>query len=120
MTEPNNPFVEALSHDKETIHANNATPAGTPFGEQYVNPAAEKFISGLATLLLVIGIVGCFILLLTAIAEFSDDEPATGWLLLGSGFGLLLASIIQWALLRVFVNISRNLFNIHSVLKERR
>lgn len=83
-----------------------------------VSPTAENTVNTIAALLLAVGIIGAVIGFFGGIIEFQDDEAAIGWAFLGGGFLVFLSGLISWAFLKVFVNISRNLYNINDVLHD--
>lgn len=76
-----------------------------------VNPSAEGVVNVIASLNLIIGILGFIVLLIVAI---SIEE----WLYFGIGAAALVVGIVEWAFLKVLVNISRSLYNVSASLKE--
>ena len=85
--------------------------------EQSVDPSAERFLDIVNTTLKIIGIVIVCIGVMISLAMVGDigEESLLG--VLGSIF-MLIAVLISWAIIKVFINISRNLFNISNHLKE--
>lgn len=83
--------------------------ANTPrnLGSHEVNPAAEKVVNSLANVILWIG---CIIAAFMVIYGLS----------VGVGIVIVVSVIVQWAFLRVVVNISRNLYNINEALRQRK
>ncbi len=114
--------MENLENDNAVLRDGaQAKGASNPTKEDlFVNPAAEKFVSGLAKVLLWLGIVVAVILFLASIALFSSYEAESAWVCLFVSVYCVFMSVFMWAFLRVFVNISRNLFNIHTALKDKR
>ena len=82
-----------------------------------VNPKAESILDGIATTVLIIGwliaIAGAFVGIMAAY-----EEEVVGYAVLGvlGGALILLIFYVIWARLKVIVNMSRNLFNIHEAL----
>lgn len=112
----NNSFIEAMGAEK---------PENAPQVEEIekiskyaVSPAAENTVNTVAGILLAIGILGAVIGFFGGVIEFTDDEAAAGWGFIGGGVVIFLAGLLEWAFLKVFVNISRNLYNINDVLHE--
>lgn len=112
----NNSFIEAMGAEKPEV---------TPEVEEIekiskyaVSPAAESTVSTVAGILLAIGIIGAVVGFFSGLIEFGDDEPAAGWAFLGGGLLIFLTGLLEWAFLKVFVNISRSLYNINDVLHE--
>ena len=83
-----------------------------------VNPKAEGILDGIATTVLIIGWVIAIIGAIVGIALAIEDEVAVYALLgvLGGALVLLIFYVI-WARLKVLINMSRNLFNIHEELQ---
>ena len=85
--------------------------------EQSVDPSAERFLDIVNTTLKIIGIVIVCIGVIISLAMV-DEIGEKGLLgVLGCLF-MLIAVLISWAIIKVFINISRNLFNISNRLKE--
>lgn len=99
-------------------HALNASrppqPDGDTTGPYSVNASAETVINILAILILIGGVIGSIAL----IAAGSDMRYGGEAMIIG-GITLLVIAVLQWAFLRILVNISRNLFNINSFLRSR-
>lgn len=81
-----------------------------------VNPRAESIADSVAGIILVLGwIVGIVIILFSIFAVVEDGE--TMYIFLSfAGIVYILLSYILWAFVKMFVNMSRNLFNIKSAL----
>lgn len=63
-----------------------------------------------------IGILGGGLAVLIGIIIVGEE--AIGGILIGAGIVALITGIISWAFLKLLVNISRNLFRIHDLLKK--
>ncbi|MDE6624161.1 MAG: hypothetical protein K2K30_07215 [Alistipes sp.] len=88
-------------------------PVQRRYSSHSTNSLAEIVINVLAILWLIVG-------LLASIAFFAlaaKEEPEALFMFLGI-FSIII-SLIQWAFVKIFVNISRNLFNINEFLRER-
>ncbi len=83
-----------------------------------VSPAAESTVNTIAGILLIIGCLGALVGLIGGLGQISDGDSTAGWGFLGGGLAFFLIGLIEWAFLKVFVNISRNLYNINAVLHE--
>ena len=92
--------------------------ANTPrnLGSHEVNPAAEKVVNSLANVILWIG---CIIAAFMVIYGLSVSA-LYGFAMLGVGIVIVVSVIVQWAFLRVVVNISRNMYNINEALRQRK
>lgn len=112
----NNSFIEAMRAEKPEIAPQ--VEEIEKISKYAVSPAAENTVNTVAGILLAIGILGAVIGFFGGIIEFSDDEAAAGWGFIGGGVAIFLAGLLEWAFLKVFVNISRNLYNINDVLHE--
>ena len=111
-----NPFVDLMGAEKQ-----QSTPQIEEIekiSKYAVSPTAENIVNGIAGFMLAIGLIALLVGLLGGMGEFSDGETALGWAFLGGGIVLFLISLVEWAFLKVFVNISRNLYNINDVLHE--
>jgi hypothetical protein len=84
--------------------------------EQSVDPSAERFLDIVNTTLKIIGIVIVCIGVIISLAMVDEmgEESLLG--VLGCLF-MLIGVLISWAIIKVFINISRNLFNISNRLK---
>lgn len=83
-------------------------------GEQLTNHIAENTLSKIASIVLWVGFIGSIIMFIVVFTSRYNDWS---YLLLVSAITIFIVSIIQWALLKVIVNISINLFNINATLK---
>ena len=124
--EEKDPFVDALNNEateKESVNVENETPkqfTQYPYDRYDVNPAAESIISTLATVILVVGCIGGFIIFVMCLAMVNNLGAGMIFAGLFGGGLFALIFVLQWAILRVVVNISRNLFNINDQLKKKR
>jgi len=111
-----NSFIEAMGAERT-----DPTPPEEEIekiSKYAVNPSAENTVSTVASILLAVGIICLVVGFFGALIEFAEDETAIGWAFLGGGLLLFLASWLEWAFLKMLVNISRNLYNINDVLHE--
>ena len=111
-----NSFIEAMGAEKPVV--TQEVEEVEKISKYAVSPAAESTVSTVAGILLGIGILAAVIGFFGGIIEFGDDESAAGWAFLGGGLLVFLTGVLEWAFLKVFVNISRNLYNINDVLHE--
>lgn len=103
-----NPFISAMENEKT---GKNDLQQFYNAQQYLVNPNAEKVVGIVASVNLIIGALGFFVLLIIAIGNYE-------WLYFGIGVGVLLCGVVLWAFLKVLVNISRNLYNVSETLKE--
>lgn len=111
-----NSFIEAM----EANRSETTSPAGGVgrISKYAVNPAAEGTVNTVAGILLAIGIIGGVIGLFGGMMAFNEDESRVAWSFIIGGLLIFLTGLMEWAFLKVFVNISRNLYNINDVLHE--
>ena len=84
--------------------------------QESVNSSAENVLNTVATIGLLVGIVASFILLVVGIGQIGDwneRDKIIGSILCGVSVLTLILSLIQWAFVKTFINISRNLFNLN-------
>ena len=112
----NNSFIEAMGAEKPEIAPQ--VEEIEKISKYAVSPAAENTVNTVAGILLAIGILGAVIGFFGGFIEFTEGETAAGWGFIGGGVVIFLAGLLEWAFLKVFVNISRNLYNINDVLHE--
>ena len=86
--------------------------------EQSVDPSAERFLDIVNTTLKIIGIVIVCISVMTSLVMVGDIGWEESLLVVFGSIFMLIAVLISWAIIKVFINISRNLFNISNRLKE--
>ncbi len=116
-TQENNSFIEAMNAEKPQSAPKTET-AETESVEKYaVSPAAESIVNTLANIPRVVGIVAGVVGCCLWIYLLFDYETAAAWAALVGGIVVLLNGLILWAFLKVFVNISRSLYNINDALK---
>lgn len=84
--------------------------------QESVNSSAENVLNTVATIGLCVGIVASIILLFTGFGQLGDwneRDKIIGSILCGVSVLTLILSLIQWAFVKTFINISRNLFNLN-------
>ena len=111
-----NPFLAAMEEEKQK--STPETKVVEEISKFAVNPVAEGTVNCVAGFMLAIGIIGCFILLILGFYQFDDGVDSLGWTFIGISIAVLLIGIVEWAFLKVFVNISRNLYNINAAIHE--
>lgn len=77
----------------------------TEESETKINDGAEKILGVYAVVALIVGIIAFFVCFIVA---FSIEE----WSLIGTGLGVFLATLVGFAFIKVFVNISYKLDNL--------
>ena len=82
-----------------------------------VDPSAERFLDGVNTTLKIIGIILACIGVIASIVMANELEEGCLIGIFGSLFMLIMV-LIAWATIKVFINISRNLFNINNRLEQ--
>lgn len=82
-----------------------------------VNPNAERVANGVAGFILVFSIIVGTICIILGIVLASDYMPQAGIPLVGAGVILILLGIVAWASIKLFVNISRSLYNINDSIQ---
>lgn len=85
--------------------------------EKVTGNGAEKTLKVFANIILVLGILASIILLLGGIAMVANYEPETGWPMIIAVLPVLFGSLVQWAFITVFCNISNNLREINRKMK---
>lgn len=95
--------------------------AGLNYSSHSTNSNAETIINIMATILLICGIIGGLAIIITGIESSSSYYygKETAIVSIIGGIAIIVVSIIQWAFIKIFINISRNLFNINDFLRER-
>lgn len=92
----------------------------TVISEYKVNPTAEKIVNTIANVILVVGIIAGIILLWVGITlkrEYNLDAYEIYGIIILITIIVIIASLVQWAFLKVYINISRNLYNVNAILK---
>ena len=84
--------------------------------QESVNSSAENILNTVATIGLCVGIVASIILLFTGFGQmgnWTERDQIIGLILCGVSVLTLVLFLIQWAFMKTFINISRNLFNLN-------
>lgn len=84
--------------------------------QESVNSSAENILNTVATIGLCVGIVASIILLFTGFGQMGnwrERDQIIGLILCGVSVLTLVLFLIQWAFMKTFINISRNLFNLN-------
>lgn len=114
------PFISAMSNEPEKasdVASMTEQKATTDNTITYpVDSGAETVVSTVAEALKWIGILGGGLTVLIGLVTVGEE--AIGGILIGAGIVALITGIISWAFLKLLVNISRNLFRIHDLLKK--
>lgn len=86
-----------------------------------VNPGAENTINAVAAVLLIVGIIVCAGCVVGGLIVTAGLGDAKAWLIgVGVGLLILLSYLVQWAFVKVIVNISRNLYNINASIQAKK
>lgn len=93
-------------------------PVQNGYSSHSTNATAETIINVLAALLLIAGVIGGFALIIEG-ANSSGGYYDAGPAQIVFGIIVIFISVIQWAFVKIIINISRNLFNINEFLRER-
>ena len=104
---------EPTQSQQQYIHNSNCSSA-----YESVDPSAERFLDIVNTTLKIIGIVIVCISVMTSLVMVGDIGWEESLLVVFGSIFMLIAVLISWAIIKVFINISRNLFNISNRLKE--
>lgn len=92
-----------------------------------VNSSAESILNIFSIILLVLGIIASISMIIAGIDVGTSIESTEdlaflpipkGLLLVVGGIIVLFATLIQWAIFKLFINISRNLFNLNYRMEE--
>ena len=78
-----------------------------------VSPGAENVVNVIAGIFLWGSIVAFVVTLVVGLYLATSEGESAGWIVAGCSVLLLPSGIISWAFLKVFVNISRSLYNIN-------
>jgi len=84
-----------------------------------VNSGAETVLNVLNTILFVVFILLSIAMVGIGIAQYGDGTPY-GIAVIAGGVVVFLSSLISWAVVKVVINISRNLFNINDALRSQK
>ena len=82
-----------------------------------VNPVAEGVADGVAGFLLAICIIIATLFLGYGIYTCSNIAVQAGLPLIGAAVAIFISGLISWATIKLFVNISRNLYNIDDSIR---
>lgn len=82
-----------------------------------VNPDAERVANGVAGFILALSIIVGAICIILGLVAAADWTPQAGVPLIGAGIILIVVGIIAWASIKLFVNISRSLYNINDSIQ---
>jgi len=105
---------EMIKQEPEQPQASNETNSSY----ESVNSDAETILNIVAISILCGGIFISVFLFIMGITALEGREKTTGTIILAGGALNLIFSIIQWAFAKVFINMSRNLFNLNTRIKE--
>lgn len=115
----NNPFIDAMTSDKEQLCERKQSNTTSGITIYDVNPRAETILNTAIKVGFVIYCIICIAGFLGGIiASVSEYEGIYLLISLGSLF-LFLIALILWAFGKVLINISRNLFNINEEIKKK-
>ena len=137
--DPNNGIVCSLTRQKPSLEdgcqyysaAQSQMPENVKQhieGHAYhnVNSSAENILNIFSSILLILGVIASIIwIIIGSMAFFGVNvegieflSVATGIQAIAIGVVVLLVSLIQWAMIKLFINISRNLFNLNYRVEE--
>lgn len=85
--------------------------------EYEVNPTAENTVNTVASIILIVGIIIGVILLFGGFVMMGEAGAAAGWGVILTAVVTVIIGVVQWAFLKVLVNISRNLYNVNENIK---
>lgn len=85
-----------------------------------VNPVAESVCSAVATLLLSLFIIGAVVLLILGAISLRDKDTTMGLVFCGSAIVCFLVGLINWASMKMLINISRSLYNINDAIRDQK
>ena len=97
------------------------------FTKEYsVNPTAENILNFIAVFLLVVNIViGAHVIIFGILEiflnfmEITDGSPTVaGLCFVGAGIAFVMFGIINWAVMKLYINISRSLYNIYDSVQK--
>lgn len=120
MEENKNPFAEAATNSSPRLTPERESVYYSKDGSYCVDPNAENVLNGVAVFILIIGIIAAIALLIAGFNELdSRYGEAQGIIYISSGIIAFVVALVQWAGIKVIVNISRSLYNIHNDLKNK-
>jgi hypothetical protein len=110
--------VTSNSPKEEQSAVTSNSPSPTVNEIRYeVNPDAERIASGVAGFILALSIIVGAICIILGLVAAADYTPQAGVPLIGAGIILIVVGIIAWASIKLFVNISRSLYNINDSIQ---
>lgn len=89
------------------------------YSSHSTNAAAETIVNVVAILVLIAGIFCGMALIGNGVDLNNSFRGNGGTVLIIAGVIVIIISIIQWAFMKIVINISRNLFNINEFLRAR-
>lgn len=109
-----------MNEQKENVFQSvmESEPVQMRYSSHSTNSSAETIINVLAALLLIAGVIGGFALIISG-ANSSGGYYDAGPVEIVLGIIVIFISVIQWAFVKIIINMSRNLFNINEFLRER-
>ena len=90
------------------------------YGNRYnVNSIAEAVASTVASIILWLFLIIGFGAIIIGFMLYKDKamEPEAVAAIIGSGIVVIITGVLNWAGLKMFVNISRNLYNINDAVR---
>lgn len=102
----------------QSIMESESEPVRNSYSSHSTNAAAETIINVLATLLLIAGIIGGIVIIGAGVNSLGSYWGGGEFEII-AGVIVIIVSIIQWAFMKIFINVSRNLFNINEFLRDR-
>lgn len=111
-----NSFIEAMGTEKHKVSI--PVEEIEKISKYSVNPKAESVADLVAKFFLGFNIFLAFACIIAGIVLIGDFEEEIGIAILLSSIIFVVVGIVIWATLKIIVNISRNLYNINTVLHE--
>lgn len=121
---PNEQILEILKKIiKNETSVSNEAPKHKGVKIQYETStqsnASESALRTIATLVMVCGVIITVTVLIFGIMLISDYDTITGFTAILSAIAILVSTLVIWALLRVFCNISLNIKDIKETLNDK-
>ena len=82
-----------------------------------VNPAAESVCSAVAAILLTLFIIGAVVLIILGVVAFVDGDTTYGLIFCGGALVCFVIGLVNWASMKMLINISRSLYNINDAIR---
>ena len=82
-----------------------------------VNPAAESVCSAVAAILLTLFIIGAVVLIILGVVSFVDGDTTYGLIFCGGALVCFVIGLVNWASMKMLINISRSLYNINDAIR---